>query len=156
MVTVEPEGDSVFQHVRSILDAVCVESGIETYFREYVSRYRTARWGIFSDYVVGDRSRPSDAFVFTVAPLGEHLTDLFDLALDKSTPDIKDVKAIPDEMRSILLDERFFSFCFAMKKGDRVELDNKIIVQGTHELITALRGLGGEYELTSRVVYGQR
>ena len=93
---------SIFQQIQGTIDSVVTGGGIEAHFRQYAERYRTTRWGIFSDYVIGDRDRPSDTFVFTFAPLGTHLRGIFDLALEKSTPDLKDVKAIPQEMHGIL------------------------------------------------------
>ena len=135
---------SVFQVVRSQIDAVVTRSETEAHFRQYVERYRTTRWGIFSDYVIGDRDRPSDSFVFTVAPLGMHLNGLFELALEKSTPDLKDVKAIPDEMHGLLNDARFYSFCFSLKKGDRLPFDRKMIEHGIRDFVRGLRARGGK------------
>jgi hypothetical protein len=69
---VDERASNIFQHIRSVIDSVVTRSGTEAHFQQYVERYRTPRWGIFSDYVIGDRDRPSDTFVFTVAPLGMH------------------------------------------------------------------------------------
>ena len=135
---------SIFQDIRSQIDSVVTRSGTEAHFRHYVGRYRTMRWGIFSDYVIGDRDRPSDTFVFTLAPLGMHLRGLFELALEKSTPDLKDVKAIPEEMHGLLNDVRFYSFCFSLKKGDRLPFDRKTIEHGMRDLVRTLRAEGGE------------
>jgi hypothetical protein len=133
---------SIFQTIRDELDSVVTRSGIEQHFREYVARYRTTRWGIFSDYVIGDRDRPSDAFVFTLVPLGPHLSDLFDLALSKSTPDLKDVNAIPEPMLEILRDPRFYTFCFSLKKGDGLSYSRQKIESGALGLIGSLRRQG--------------
>lgn len=134
---------TIFHNIRSEIDSVVTTSGIEMHFRQYVERYRTARWGIFSDYVIGDRDRPSDVLVFTVAPLGLHLRGLFDLALKKSTPDLKDVKVIPGQMHGILSDARFYSFCFSLKKGDSLPFDRNVIDNGLRELVRTLRAQGG-------------
>lgn len=136
--------NTIFQDIRSQIDSVVTQSGTEGHFRQYVERYRTTRWGVFSDYVIGDRDRPSDTFVFTVAPLGMHLRGLFELALEKSTPDLKDVKAIPDEMHGLLNDSRFYSFCFSLRKGDSLPFDRKTIEHGMRALVRSLRAQGGK------------
>ena len=134
---------TIFQDIRRQIDSVVTRSGTEAHFRQYVERYRTTRWGIFSDYVIGDRDRPSDTFVFTVAPFGMHLQGLFELALEKSTPDLKDVKAIPEEMHGLLNDARFYSFCFSLRKGDSLPFDRKTIDHGMRDLVRTLRAQGG-------------
>ncbi|MFP3556993.1 hypothetical protein SB861_40785 [Paraburkholderia sp. SIMBA_049] len=135
----DERASSIFQYIRGEIDSVVTRSGTEAHFRQYVERYRTPRWGIFSDYVIGDRDRPSDTFVFTVAPLGMHLSGLFALALGKSTPDLKDVKSIPQQMRGILDDARFYSFCFSLKKGDGLPFDRQQIGDGLRELARTLK-----------------
>lgn len=134
---------SIFHQIRSQIDSVVTGSGTEAHFREYVERYHTTRWGIFSDYVIGDRDRPSDAFVFTVVPFGAHLPGLFELALEKTTPDLKNVKAIPGQMHAILADARFYSFCFSLRKGDRLPFDRQQIEGAMRDMVRALQEQGG-------------
>lgn len=134
---------SIFHQIGSQIDSVVTDSGIEVHFREYVARYRATRWGIFSDYVIGDRGRPSDTFVFTVAPLGAHLPGLFEFALEKTTPDLKEVKTIPRQMHEILADPRFYSFCFSLRKGDRLPFDRQQIEGAMRDMVRSLQEQGG-------------
>ena len=140
----QPAGN-IFHQIRSQIDDVIVRSGTEAHFRQYIERLGGTRWGIFSDYVIGDRDRPSDTFVFTVAPFDMHLRDLFELALEKTTSDLKDVKFIPEKMHRILSDSRFYSFCFSLKKGNALPYDRKTIENGLRELVRTLRAQGGEF-----------
>lgn len=137
--------NSFFKIIHSQLEHIFDASDIGKNFDDFIRRYPTGNYGIFSDYVTGDKNRPSDSFVFTITPLGGFLPDLFNMALNKNTRDIKKVKSISSEMRLLLSEKRFFSLCFSVSRGDMLKFDKMNVMENIEEriLFFKLNGIHG-------------
>ncbi|NTW73205.1 MAG: hypothetical protein HGA49_13330 [Eubacteriaceae bacterium] len=133
---------SFFEIIHSQLEHVFDASDIGKDLDGFIRRHPTENYGIFSDYVTGDKNRPSDSFVFTITPLGEFLPGLFELALNKKTYDLKKVKFISPEMRLLFSDKRFFSLCFSVSRNDMLRFDYVSIMENIEERILFFKSNG--------------
>ena len=134
--------NSFFKIIHSQLEHIFDASDIGKNFDDFIRQHPTGNYGIFSDYVMGDKDRPSDSFVFTITPLGGFLPELFDMALNKKTRDIKKVKSISPEMRLLLGEKRFFSLCFSVSRDDMLRFDKANVMENIEERILFFKSNG--------------
>lgn len=98
---------------------------LDARFTEFVRRYQTKKWTIYSDYVLGDKTRPNDTYVFSVMPAGDYLDGLTETILQSAHFDLKDTREISEEMFALLRDPRIFSLCFIIEKPGLLPTDQK-------------------------------
>jgi hypothetical protein len=93
------------------------EGGLGREFDEYLRTFQTNRWIIFSDYVLGDKTRPNDVYAFSIVPGGVYLDPVFDCIRSTVGGDIKSKKSVNAEFLRLLIDPRLFTFCFTVDRS---------------------------------------
>lgn len=107
-------------------------------FERYLREHNTGRWLIFSDYVLGDKSRPNDVYAFSIIPGGEYLDSFWDLAKSTNGGDLKDKKSVEEPMLKMLSDPRLFTFCFLVRRPGIVPKDRKKIAIALEETVATM------------------
>jgi len=96
---------------------------------EYLDRYPTDRWLLFSDYVLNNSDRYHDVYAFTLTPGGKYWDTVARDCQANSRRDFKRVRAIDSAMLSLLRDDRFFTVCIAIKKPGLLTKDRSLLGQ---------------------------
>jgi hypothetical protein len=103
------------QVVKSLLNTV--EQQAEANFRRFVIGRGITKWIIASDLVVGDSSRPNDAFAFTVFPYDAPFDQMQrEIRTAGGSKDLKKIKSVGHPMLNYLREARRFTFGFIVNK----------------------------------------
>lgn len=127
LVLVPDQSESLSRIViEGVLPAV---KGMLPHFTEYLDRYPTDRWLLFSDYVLNNPDRYHDVYAFTLMPGGQYWESVAGDCHSNAIRDFKDVRTIDSATLSLLRDDRFFTVCVAIKKPGLMTSDRSILRQ---------------------------